>query len=487
MNTCILSKDLQKNIDLISKNAPANFNLKTRELILKNNTKCMIIYIRGISKKERIEEYIITPLLFRLDCDIRTVSFPIEYISKRFIAIDDVELSSEIDHISQSLKKGRAILLIENSDQALICNTTESNFQKTSTPKIEETLKGEKSAFGENLNGNISLIQEKFKNDDLRIKKYVLGEVNHCEVALIYMENVIEPTVLNKLTSKLENIKESYIPDTGYLAQFIEKRPFSIFPQSKTTEKPNTVISDIIQGKAAIFVNGCAYAIVLPVIFIEFFQAFDDYSNKLISANFDRMLRLLGMIIILTASPIYLVLISYNVELIPLDLIKLVTISRKDIPLPPFLEIILMEMIIEFLREGGLRLPSLVGQTLSIVGGIILGESAVRAGIVSPATLVVVAVSVISTFLVPNYEMSLSIRLLRFYMLILGQLYGLFGVIIGLFSILAHLMSLESLGVPYFTPFAPMRFKDLKDSVVRYPLKYINNVPVSFKRRDSKK
>ncbi|PAB59134.1 spore germination protein [Anaeromicrobium sediminis] len=487
MNTMALTKDLEKNIALISSNSPANFNFKTRELLLKDNTKCIVLYISGLSKKEDIEDRIIYPLLFKIDCDINTLSSPISYISQRYITISDTKISSDINSISESLKNGETIILIENEESAVICNTSTSNFKKVANSKIEETIRGEKSAFVEILSFNIGLIQEKLKNNNLIIEKYVFGEENNSEAALLYMKDAIDINTLNKLKSKLKTIKTSYIPDTGYLAQFIDKSPISVFPQSKTTEKPDKVVSDILQGKAAILINGCSYALILPVVYIEFFQGFEDYSNRIILANFDRFTRILAAAVVVTLSPIYLVLLKYNAELVPLDLIKIIIMSRRDIPLPPFLEILLMEMIIEFLREGGLRLPSIVGQTLSIVGGIILGQAAIQAGIVSPTTLIIVAVSVIATFLIPNYEMSLSIRLLRFYVLILAQILGFFGVIIGLFSIIAHLMSLESLGTPYFSPFAPMRYKGLKDSLARYPLKDINRIPVIFKRRKVKK
>ncbi|MCY6370722.1 spore germination protein [Clostridium ganghwense] len=486
MESTILSNDLEKNITLISSNAPANFNFKTRELILKDNIKCIIIYIEGLSKKEDIESCIISPLLSKIDCDINALLSPASYIGKRYITINDIELSSDVNVISKNLKKGKSIILIEHDNTAIICNTSQSNFKKFAESKIEENIRGEKSAFVNNLHINVSLIQEKLKNNNLKIELYTFGEENNCEASLIYLENTIDPDVLNKIKSKLQTVKTSYVPDTGYLMQFIEKRPLSIFPQSKLTEKPDKVVSDIIQGKAAIFVNGCAYAIVLPVVFVEFFQAFEDYSNRLILANFDRFIRFLALLIILTASPIYLVLIKYYASLIPLNLIKIIIISRKNIPLPPFLEILSMELLIEFLREGGLRLPSTIGQTLSIIGGIIIGDAAIKSGIVSPTTLVVTALTVISTFLIPNYEMSLSIRLLRFYILILAQFFGFFGIFIGLFSIFAHLINLDSFGIPYFSPFAPMRFKDLKDSTVRYSLKDTNRIPISFIRRKIK-
>ena len=483
MDSLILTNDLEKNVDLISANTPANYNFKVRQLILKGDIKCNVLYISGLSKKEDIEERIIYPLLFHIDCEINNLTSPVSYISKRYITISDTQLCSDINKISSGLKSGKTIVLIENQNNCIICNTSTSNFKPNAQTKIEESTRGSKTSFVDILDTNIALIQEKIKNNNVKIEKYVLGKENNSEAALVYIENTIDTEVLNKIKDKLQSLESSYVPDTGYISQFIEKSPFGLFPQTKTTEKPEKVVSDLIQGKAVILINGCSYSIVLPVVFTEFFQGFEDYSNRLFVANFDRILRFSSIIIILLVSPIYLVLLKYNAELVPLDLIKTIVVSRKDIPLPPFLEILLMEIIIEFLREGGLRLPSVIGQTLSIVGGITLGQASVEAGMVSPTTLIVVTVSVIATFVIPNYEMSLCIRLLRFYVLIMAQMLGFLGIVLALFSIVAHLMSLESFGVPYFSPFAPLRHKDLKDSLLRFPLKSINKIPVSFKKR----
>lgn len=483
MDTKILSNNIEKNINLISANTPVNFNFKIKELLLKGDIKCRVLYLDGICDKTQIEERIIRPLLFHLDCDIKNIESPVSYISQKYITISDTLLSSDVNSIAQSIKKGDSIVLIENENVAIICKTSKSNFSSNAETKIEESIRGEKSAFVETIDINLSFIQEKYKNKDLKIEKFNLGEENDSEAALIYVDHIIDKKILKRLREKLREVEELYIPDTGFLSQFIEKRPFSIFPQTKTTEKPEKVISDIVQGKAAILINGCSYAIILPVMFVEFFQGFEDYSNRILLANFDRFVRILSVILVLTVAPIYLVLLKYNAELVPLDLIKIIIISRKDIPLPPFLEIFIMEIIIEFLREGGLRLPSVIGQTLSIVGGITLGQAAVEAGMVSPTTLIVVTLTVLATFVIPNYEMSLCIRLLRFYVLIMAQLLGFLGVVLALFSITTHLMSLESLGVPYFSPLAPLRNEGLKDSIFRFPLKSIERIPPSLKKR----
>jgi hypothetical protein len=475
-----LTVNLEDNINIINSYFPNNAYLKTRELTLYGNLECVIMYIDGLTDKDSMEKHIIFPLLFKLDTKVYKEDSPAYYISKRYISINSMELLSDAYKISEKLKRGQSLILIENDEKGIVCDTNKNNFKKNADPKIEENLKGGKSAFVENVKINTSMIQEKIVNDNLIIEQYIFGKQNKTESVLIYLDNIIDSNVLSKIKKELNKVDSDYIPDTGYLMKYIGKNKYCIFPQYKTVEKPDKAVSDIIQGKAVVFVNGCAYGVIIPTTFIDYFQSFEDYSNNIILANFDRCLRFMAVFIILLTSPLYLTLISYNIELIPRALINIIADSRKDIPLPPFLEIFVMELIIEFLREGGLRLPSKVGQTMSIIGGIILGQAAIESRLVSPATLVIISISVICTFLIPIYEMSLAIRLYKFIMLILAQILGLFGIIIGLYFIIAYLISLENYGVPYFLPLAPMKHRLLKDSIIRKPLKDINKMPKSI-------
>jgi hypothetical protein len=486
INNSKLTNNLQENKKIIYRLLSNNYLVTTRELILYGNLNCMIIYIDGLTDKESIEKYIISPLLYNIDTKVPRESTPARYLSKRYISINSITIDSDVKVICEKLKRGQTLVLLENDLDGIICDTYKYNFKQQANPKIEENIKGNNSAFVESLKINVSMIQEKLINNHLKVEQYTLGKENKSEAALMYVDNAIDKDVLSEIKKKLKEVKADYIPDTGYLMKYILDNEFSIFPQYKTVEKPDKVVSDLIQGKAVIFVNGCSYGVIIPVVFIEFFQAFEDYSNNIIIANFDRFLRVSAVIIILLISPIYLTLITYNIELIPQDLINIISKSRKDIPLPPFFEILIMEMIIEFLREGGLRLPSKVGQTLSIVGGIILGQAAIRSGLVSPTTLVVISISVICTFLIPIYEMSLSIRLCRFIMLILAQVFGLFGIMIGIYSLIGYLIGLENFGTPYLLPLAPMKYNELKDSFFRYPLNQINKAPRNLLKRRKK-
>lgn len=482
MNKKLVSS-LQDNLNSITSLIPANSNLVKREIVVKGEVKCLILYISVLVKQELIEENIISRLLFNLNIDISAVSNPSKYIMERCISSSDVELSDDLNSISFALNHGSCVILTGDDSTAIVCKTFGGLQRKVSPSDVEKNIYGGKEAFIESLQGNLSLIRQKLRNKNLQVDSYVMGEDNGADVALIYLSDVIDKQLLNDIQDKLSNIKAPAILATGYLKQLLTDYPGSLFPLSKRTEKPDTVITDLLQGKAAILINTSPYALIVPTVFIEFFQSIDDYNSNPWVGTFERFIRLAAIALILMLAPIYVVLLKYNSELIPLDLIKQIMASRMGIPLPPVMEVLIMELLVEFLREGGLRLPTPVGQNLGIVGGIILGEAATRAGLVSPTTLVVVAIGIISTFVIPSYEMSLSIRLLRFPLVILAQMLGLVGLIVGMFVIIVHLIKLDSFGIPYFSPISPLKFKDLKDTFVKPHASNMMKNPVTFKRK----
>lgn len=482
-----LKSSLNANVDIISSNIPLNYNFVKRELVIKNGVPCIILYISTLVKQEYLENNVIYPLLFQVQSPIDNVIDKVEFIAKKFIVSSGIEITKDVNFIASELMHGQCVVLVANEDKGIICNTAGPMHRAITESQVEKVIKGGKEAFIESLSVNIALIQQAIKNEHLKIDKYVFGKENKADGVLIYLDNAIDKEVLQRIKDDLSSVKIPQVLGPGVVIQPIEKFPYSIFPQSKTTEKPAKAISDILQGKAVLIVEGSPYVMVMPVVFMEFFQEVEDYGNRLALANFDRFIRLLSLVIILTLPSIYLILLKYNSELTPLNLSKIIIKSRLDIPLPPFVEILMMEIVVEVLREGGLRLPTPVGQTLSIIGGIILGQSATAAGIVSPTTLVVIAITVICTFVIPNYDMVLSIRLLRFGMLILTALLGILGLLLGIQLIIVKLMKMESFGIPYLSPIAPLRFSGLKDTLIRTKIENLNKRAVGFKLNENKK
>ena len=335
----------------------------------------------------------------------------------------------------------------------------------------------------ENLEVNISLLRRKIKDSNLSIEKLVVGRRTQTDLALVYIKDLVNTEALDELRERINAIDVDSITGTGALQEFIDENPYSIFPMCLATERPDRVTPSIMEGRIAVILNGSPFVLTLPSVFVEFFHTVEDYNEKTISANFIRLLRFLSVLLVITLPSIYLTLIKYNGELIPVEFVVPVVQSRIGISLSPFMEILILEILMEILREGGLRLPSKIAQTLSIVGGIIIGNAAVQSNMVSPTTLLVVGITVIASFAVPTVDMSLSIRLLRFPMLFLANSMGIMGIATGYTLLIIHLSSLENFGVPY------MDFKkdDLKDTFTRAPLWKMNARPSIISDRNNKR
>ncbi|MCX7951666.1 MAG: spore germination protein [Clostridiales bacterium] len=472
-----LSKNIYHNLEKILTHIPNTSTLIKREFLINKKTKAMIIYISGLTNRQDIERHILTPLISITE-DIETLPNPIEHIIQNYISIPEVKTIDNFDNITMEIYRGKSLIIIDKINKAILCETSNVPHRSIQESNVEKTLRGGRECFVENLEINLALLQNKIKSTKLRIENYVLGSENKADAALIYMDGIIDPIILNNIKVKLAKLKDiPYVLCTGYIEQLIEDAPLCFFPHAKNTEKPDKVVSDLLQGKAAILISGAPYALIVPALFIEFFQGFEDYSQRILTSTFVRLTRILSALVVLVATPMYLTVLNYNSELIPVKLMKIIYDSRLGIPFPPFIEILIMELSVELLREGGLRLPTPIGQTLGIVGGIVIGDAAVRAGLVSPTTLVVVATTVIASFLIPNYEMALSIRFIRFPMLILAQLFGFLGVIVGFYLLIVILINSESFGVPYFAPFAPLKIPDMKDAIIRFPLKDLQRKP----------
>lgn len=482
-----LTSNLDDNINIILSNTPSNYNFVKREIIIKENLRCFILYISGLAKQEFIENSIVYPLLFHIQCPINDVNNKSDYIAKRYIASSDVQTTADLNTISMELKRGKCIILIENENSVIVCKTIGAAHRDITESNVEKVIRGGREAFIESLETNIALVQQGIKNDHLKMETFIFGEENQMDSVLIYLDNAIDPQVLNNIRNSMNLVKAKQILGPGMLGQLMRTSSWSIFPQVKTSEKPTKVISNILQGKAAVLTEGAPYAMILPASFIEFFQDIEDYANRMLLGTFDRFIRLVASIIVLTLPSVYLILLNYNSELTPLNLIKIIISTRQNIPLPPFLEILSMEILVEILREGGLRLPNPVGQTLSIVGGIVLGQAATSAGLVSPTTLVVVAITVICTFVIPNYDMALSIRFLRFGVLLLTNFFAFLGLLVVIQLIIVTLIRMDSFGVPYFTPLAPLRFKGLKDVLIRSKIGKLNTRAAGFQISKNKK
>jgi spore germination protein len=304
-----------------------------------------------------------------------------------------------------------------------------------------------------------------------------LGRRSRTDVALIYIEDIIDPLILKEIKRRLATIDVDAIVDSGYVEQLIAEKWWSFISSTQETERPDEVVAGLLEGRFAIICDNSPFAILAPTTLNSLMHSPEDHYLHWMPVSIIRLFRFIGSFSALTLPAVYISLVSYHPEMIPAELALRIAATRQGIPFPAVTEAFIMELALDFLREAGVRLPGPIGQTIGIVGGIIIGDAAVRAGVVSPIMVIIVAVTAISSFLIPTYSFTLTVRNLRFGLMILAALLGLFGLSLGLLIILIHLATIKSFGVSMLSPWAPLRVRDLQDSVIRLPRIFLKGRP----------
>ncbi|MFD1956475.1 spore germination protein [Paenibacillus thailandensis] len=338
-----------------------------------------------------------------------------------------------------------------------------------SQSETETVITGPHDAFTEQAGIGLSLIRSRLKSSHLKTIKLSVGEITKTDVYLLYIKDIANMDFVREAKRRIEQIEVDSMLDTNMLIQYIDDNKNSIFPQYLTSERPDAIVSKLVAGRVVGLVDGSPSVFTVPTSFFEFFSSSDDYYQRWILGSATRLLRFLAFIITTSFTALYVSATTYHYEMIPMNLLVTLTESRSRVPFPPVYEALVMEVTIELLREAGARLPTKIGQTIGIVGGIVIGQAAVQAGLTSNVLIIAVASSAIASFVIPSYVMSASIRLIRFGLILLAGLWGNFGLVIGLAAIVIHLSGLTSLGTSYLTPVAPFEPKDWKDIFIRAP------------------
>lgn len=455
-----------------------------KDLLIGTGTpvEAILIYVNGLVDKNIIDRDILKPLLLSINENLIGKPNLADYLAKKYIAMSNTAVQKNLNEAIINIKRGNTVIFINNLQEFLIIDTRGGLYRNISDPFIESAARGPRESFVENLEANTSMVRRYIRDKNLVFESFTLGQRTQTDLVIAYLKDIADDDVVNTLKERLRVIDVDQANGAGFIEQYIEDSTFTIFPQVNVSERVDKACSHILEGRVAILIEGTPQVMTAPAIFTEFFHAVEDYYDRTIVANFTRILRFVAIFIVITASPLYLVFIKFNSELIPVNFILPIIESRRGIALSPILEILLMEIVIEFLREGGLRLPSKIAQTLSVVGGIIVGDTAVKSKFVSPTTLFIIGVSVVSTFVIVNYEMSMSIRFIRFPMLILADMLGVLGITIGWFILIVHLLSLDSFGVPYLTFY---KSNGLQDKFTRSPLWKLNSRGEGIPHKDN--
>ncbi|MEC0244436.1 spore germination protein [Paenibacillus chitinolyticus] len=343
--------------------------------------------------------------------------------------------------------------------------------------ETEGVIVGPHDAFTESLEANLSLIRRRVKSNRLKVQTLTVGEVTKSKVFVLYIDGIANMEYVNTMTQRIQAIETDAIFDATMLVQLIDDFPNSVFPVMLNTERPDVAASKLVEGKVVAIVEQSPSVICGPTSFFEFFISPDDYYSRWAVGTATRLLRYTAFIITISFTALYVSVTTYHYEMIPDNLITTLTESRSRVPFPPVFEALLMETTIELLREAGARLPTKIGQTIGIVGGIVIGQAAVQAGFTSNILIIAVASSAIASYVIPSYTMSASIRLIRFGLVIAAGVLGNFGLMAGIALVIIHLAKLTSLGAPYTMPVAPIKLKDWKDIFIRAPFWSLKSRP----------
>lgn len=435
-------------------------------------TKCNVIhlsYYQSIISNEQLHHDLL-PFFQTSTSSIHSVH---ELCS--FIPIQDVKISSNMDEITENLTKGYIFIQVDHDlDEGVLVNIKDqsSGARKYNNTENEYSVVGPKVGFVEDIDTNLKLIRRIIVSDKLTFEEVTVGSLSKTRVAIAYIEGIVNPQHVNTVRQRLSDFDFDVIFDSALIDQIISDNSNSVFPQFMTSERADRIKYGLISGQVAIFCNGSPYILFGPATIFDFFISPEDYYLPWILGSFFRLIRYLGVLFSVMATPIYVAVLSFHYSVIPKNLLGPIIESRVDVPFLPVVEAMFLEITIELLREAGARLPTKVGQTLGIVGGIVIGQAAVAAALTSNILLIFVSLSALASFTTPIYRMSNTIRFLRFPLIGLAAIWGGLGIMMGLVLILGHLLRLQSLGTPYLVPVYPFRIKDFRDSFIRFSTEY---------------
>lgn len=382
---------------------------------------------------------------------------------------------NQIAKLENKINAGYTILYFHETKQFLALDTYSAPVRAIAETEVESTVIGPQDAFTETLTTNISLIRRRIQEHSLKNESICLGSQNQYQISIMYMDNIVNKKLLKRLRKRLQQIEVPPLLDITVLKQLIEDNPLSPFPQYYISVRPDTITHYLLDGRIALLMDNSPTVIICPTSFFEMFTTIEDYYNRWTTATLLRSLRFFGFFLTIMITPMYISTLTFHPELLPYELLLNLQESRSQVPFPPLFEVLFIELIIEVLREAGSRMPAKVGQTIGIVGGIVIGTAAVEAGLISNILIVLVATSALLSFLPPIFLMSNTSRLVRYFFIIAAGLFGLFGQMLAFAWLIIHLLSIRSLGEPYIAPFIPRKWTDLFNSVVRFPMNFLKN------------
>lgn len=472
-----ISTDLDVNIKHINYLFQDCMDVVKREVNICKDATFRIygVYVDGLINRDILENYLLSKVFEYKNLngevfDANTT--PAKLIMQHFSATFDVKEVQGMDAMASAILSGDSAIFIEGSSTGLVIATRGWPGRSIGEPATESVVRGPRDGFTETIRFNTVLVRRRIRDTKLKVKMMSVGTRSRTDVAIMYMEDIARPELVEAVQQRIDKYVIDAIFDSGYIEQLIEDSWKSPFPQTQATERPDKFASSLLEGKVGILVDTSPFGIIVPTTLNAYYQASEDYYQRWQIMTFTRLLRYIVSFLSFTLPGLYIATLNFQPQMLPTSFAISIAASREGITFSTVMEIIVMELIFELFREAGIRAPGAIGHVIGLVGGIVIGQAAVDANIISPMIIIIIALTAICTFAIPDYSLTSSFRLIRYFVIAFSAIFGLYGFLIAMLIILTHLSSLESFGIPYLAPYNisdQNESKDVKDTVLRFP------------------
>lgn len=456
-----LSFNICDNLNTIKSiyNTLINSDVVIREFLCTINKKsysAFLVHFDGMTNSQMINDFLLKPLMRDSFSSWFTENNSLdEYILNTLMPQNNVKKLYDFSKVATSINSGNCVLFIDTINVAFDIDIKKFEQRSVNTPENEIVIKGPQEAFVENLRTNTSMLRRIVHNENMIIENVSVGSMSQTNCSICYIKDITNGDLVSEVKYRLNNLEVESLQSAGQLEQLLEEPGAFGIPQILSTERPDKCAKFLYQGRVVVLINGNPYALIMPAVAMDFLASPEDTNIKSNFANFLRFLRFLAVCVTLFLPGIYVAITSFHQEILPTELLFSIISSRENVPFPVIVELLIMEISFELIREAGIRVPSPIGSTIGIVGGLIIGEAAVSANIVSPFLVIIVAITGIASFAIPDFSFGFHLRIFRFIFIFLGFVFGFFGIGLGIFAYVTILCSVKSFGVPFTAPFSP--------------------------------
>lgn len=461
----------------------SDMKMKDMKIGRDKEISCFLVYIEITMSSVMFRTTAIGNFLVRLsDMDAGEIH---EALAENALGLSDMTLYETAEEAAQGVLTGDAVFLVDGFDRAFKIPDKGYPGGVVKDVESEKVTRGSNEGFTDNIKINTALMRKRLQTPDLKIEQMQLGVRTNTLVNLIYMKGIVRPELLREIKKRLEDFEVDGILESGMVEQLTEEQWLSPFPQVQTTRRPDRAVMAVLEGKTVILVNNTPIGLILPADYNSFIRTTDDYYNRAEIASFSRLIRYIASFLAMSLPGLYLAVTNFHTQILPTTLLLSFAANRQGVPFPAVVEVLLMELSFELLREAGVRLPGTLGNTIGIVGGLIIGQAAVDANIVSPIVVIVVAFTALCSFSIPNDDFASAFRLLKFAVIGMSAWLGFYGFLLAMLAVLIHLSQLKSYGMPYLLPFVGAElndYQDERDSLVRFPLFALKRRPINARK-----